>query len=180
MGAATAAGGDRWRRVLAPLATEQLAAPWWWRFSGFFALRLEGPAQAVDIDNVSLRNTAGDNLIDNGSFASGLAHWFFAGRHYFVPWHVDNLLLELLIEQGVLGLLLFMGLLVMAVANLVSGRGRGHWLAPYLLAALIAALAIGVFVSLLDMPRTAFLFFLLVVVALLIDGRGSSSSADKA
>ena len=175
-----AAGGDRWRRVLAPLATEQLAAPWWWRFSGFFALRLEGPAQAVDIDNVSLRNTAGDNLIDNGSFASGLAHWFFAGRHYFVPWHVDNLLLELLIEQGVLGLLLFMGLLVMAVANLVSGRGRGHWLAPYLLAALIAALAIGVFVSLLDMPRTAFLFFLLVVVALLIDGRGSSSSADKA
>jgi len=175
-----AAGGDHWRRVVAPLATGELAAPWWQRVSGFFVLRLEGPAKAVDIDNVSLRDTAGDNLIDNGSFASGMAHWFFAGRHYFVPWHVDNLLLEVLIEQGALGLLLFMGLLVMAATNLVGGRGRGHWLAPYLLAALIAALAIGVFVSLLDMPRTAFLFFLFAGVALHLDGRGFSSSADKA
>ncbi len=168
---------DAWRRVAALLAAERLAVPWWQPFTGFLTLRLEDPAATVEIDNLSLRDASGRNLIANGSFSSGMAHWYFASRHDFLPWHVDNLLLEVLIEQGVLGLVAFLGVLVAAIANLLVGRGHDHWLAPYLLAAIASALAIGLLVSLLDMPRTAFLFFLLVGVALSLDGRRSSCRA---
>ena len=38
----------------------------------------------------------GNLLLANGDFSAGMAHWFFAGYHYFVPWHVDSLFVETL------------------------------------------------------------------------------------
>jgi hypothetical protein len=94
----------------------------------------------------------------------------FAARHYFLPWHVDNLFLEVLIDQGGVGLSLLLTLLAMAFARLLWGPGREHVLAPYVLAALSACLAVAVFSSVLDMPRSAFLFYLLLCCALFLDG----------
>ncbi len=138
---------------------------------GFLSLRLEGGADFVDVDHLSLLDAKGHQLLDNGDFSSGMAHWFFAGRHYFLPWHVDSLFIETLIDQGVVGLLLLLGLLGMAFANLLRGRGREHVLAPYLLAALTACLVVGIFSSVLDMPRPAFLLYLLSCFALFLEER---------
>jgi hypothetical protein len=65
----------------------------------------------------------------------------------------------------------------MAFANLLRGPGAEITsLAPYLLAALLACLVVGVFSSLLDMPRSAFLFYLLLCSsALFLDGRAPDS-----
>ncbi|MCB1968228.1 MAG: O-antigen ligase family protein, partial [Candidatus Accumulibacter sp.] len=92
----------------------------------FLSLRLAGPGDFVDIDNLRVVDAAGRDLLVNGDFSDGLTRWFFAGRHYFVPWHIDNLFLETLIDQGVIGLLLLLTLLAMAFANLLRGPGRGH------------------------------------------------------
>ena len=136
----------------------------------FLSLRLAGPGDFVDIDNLRVVDAAGRDLLVNGDFSDGLTRWFFAGRHYFVPWHIDNLFLETLIDQGVIGLLLLLTLLAMAFANLLRGPGRGHMLAPYLLAALTASIVLGMFSSLLDVPRPAFLFWLLLCFALFLNG----------
>ncbi|MER2517852.1 MAG: hypothetical protein ABTR92_15900 [Candidatus Accumulibacter phosphatis] len=138
---------------------------------GFLSLRLlAGSGDAIDIDKLHLFDATGRQLLHNGDFSDGLARWFFAGRHYFVPWHIDNLFLEMLIDQGVIGLLLLLALLALAWVNLLRGPGRRHDFAPYLLAALTAFMGIGVFSSLLDMPRAAFLFFLLLCSALFLNG----------
>lgn len=143
---------------------------------GFLVLRPEGTGNLVEIDNLSLRDAAGRELLRNGSFSAGLTHWFFGVRHRYLPWHIDNLFLETLLEQGAIGLLLLLALLAMVFANLLCGAGRNHVLAPYLLAALSAGLAVGVFSSLLDMPRSAFLFFLLLSCGLVVDGRSTEGS----
>jgi hypothetical protein len=75
-----------------------------------------------------------------------------------------------LIDQGAVGLSLLLTLLAMAFARLLWGRGREHVLAPYLLAALSGCLAVAVFSNVLDMPRSAFLFYLLLCSALFLDG----------
>lgn len=142
----------------------------------FLSLRLAGPGDTIDIDSLRVTDVAGQQLLQNGNFSNGLSHWFFSGRHYFVPWHIDNLYLEVLIDQGVFGLLPLVLLLAMAFANLLRGPGRGHMLAPYLVAALTASMALGIFSSLLDMPRPAFLFWLLLCCALFLDGRDGAES----
>jgi hypothetical protein len=165
-------GDSRWRRVSLPLDSRSASAerrrmP----ALGFLALHLEGAADFVDVDHLSLLDEQGRQLLANGSFSGGLGQWFFAARHYFLPWHVDNLFLEVLIDQGGVGLSLLLTLLAMAFARLLRGPGREHVLAPYVLAALSACLAVGVFSSVLDMPRSAFLFYLLLCCALFLDGR---------
>ncbi|MBK7956303.1 MAG: hypothetical protein IPK02_21460 [Candidatus Accumulibacter sp.] len=160
-----------WRRFSITFAARQGSGGVWRAPTlGFLSLRLEGPADCLDVDNLSVLDAAGHQLLENGDFSSNLAHWFFAGYQYFLPWHVDNLFLEMLIDQGAIGLLLLLALLAMAFGNLLSGPGRGHVLAPYLLAALAGGLAVGVFSSLLDMPRAAFLFYLLLCCALYLQG----------
>ncbi|MCM8621243.1 MAG: hypothetical protein NFW16_05750 [Candidatus Accumulibacter sp.] len=141
----------------------------WPPWLGFLSLRLEGGADFVDVDHLSLINANGHQLLDNGDFSSDMAHWFFAGRHYFLPWHVDSIFIETLIDQGAVGLLLLLGLLGLALANLLWGRGREHVLAPYLLAALTGCLVVGMFSSVLDMPRSAFLLYLLTCFALFLE-----------
>ncbi|MEF8766610.1 MAG: hypothetical protein ABTS16_16760 [Candidatus Accumulibacter phosphatis] len=163
---------DEWQHFVVTLtAPKGWSRGWPASWPGFLSLRLEGGADFVDVDHLSVLAADGHQLLGNGDFSGGMAHWFFAGRHYFLPWHVDSLFLEMLIDQGAVGLLLLLGLLGMAFANLLQGRGRAHVLAPYLLAALAACTVVGVFSSVLDMPRSAFLFYLLLCFALFLEGR---------
>jgi hypothetical protein len=142
-----------------------------WPVPVFFQLRLLGPVDFIDVDNLRVIDALGRQMLANGDFANGLSQWFFAGRHYFVPWHVDSLFLETLIDQGAIGLSLLLALLSMALARLLRGPAAEHALAPYLLAALLACAVVGVFSSLLDMPRSAFLFHLLLCYSLLVARR---------
>ncbi|WP_291991402.1 hypothetical protein [Candidatus Accumulibacter sp. ACC007] len=171
------AGDAQWHhfslRLNAPAASTAGA---WPPALGFLSLRLlAGSGDAIDVAKLHLLDDTGRDLLENGGFSDGLAHWFFAGRHYFVPWHIDNLFLEMLIDQGVCGLLLLLVLLALACVNLLRGPGRTHVLAPFLLATLIAFMTVGVFSSLLDMPRPAFLFFLLLCFALFLNGRAAAN-----
>jgi hypothetical protein len=169
-------GDEGWQHVSLSL-TGRKGFPGGWPVPvlGFFDLRLLGPADFIDVDNLSVVDAKGQQLLGNGGFSGGMSQWFFSGRHDFLSWHVDSLFLEVLIDQGLIGLSLLLALLAMAFANLLRGPGADHVLAPYLLAALLACLVVGVFSSLLDMPRSAFLFYLLLCSALVLDARAPES-----
>ena len=114
-------------------------------------------------------------MLFNGGFSNGLARWFPAAQSYFLPWHSDSLYLEVLIERGIAGLLVLALLVLWSLVRLLSGSGRALWLAPYLAASLSGALAIGVVSSVMDVPRVAFLLFLLVFFALQLTNREEPS-----
>jgi len=123
---------------------------------------------AADFDNVSLIGAYPAQPLENGDFSGGMAHWFPAAQAYFLPWHIDNLFLELLIERGFVGLLLFAALTAYALWHLVFGRARASALAPYLAASLCGALLVGLVSSLMDVPRVAFLFCFFAFVSTLV------------
>ncbi|OBV37749.1 hypothetical protein [Janthinobacterium psychrotolerans] len=123
----------------------------------------------IDVDNLSLRAPDGEELLANGSFSKANNYWFFSSDHHHLPWHIKNLWLHLYVESGVSGLLSMLGLCVLACANLVrrAAQGPGAHGAAAMLAALAGFMVIGVFDSLLDVPRIALLFYMLLLCALL-------------
>ena len=76
---------------------------------------------------------------------------------------MDNLFLEVLVERGLAGLLVLTALLTCAFWHLVVGGARLLPLSPYLAASLSAGALVGLVSSFMDVPRVAFLYYLLTL-----------------
>jgi len=126
-----------------------------------FVISVDTPRGEVDIDNLKLTVTMGQELLANGDFSHQLAQWLPAAQFYFVPWHIDNLYLELLIERGWLGVLVFGTLVAWALGRTVWPRKSTSPTSPYLASGLLGALVVGMVSSFLDVPRVAMIFYLL-------------------
>ena len=122
---------------------------------------------SAEIDSVALAAPDGSPLLRNGDFSTGLAHWLPAAQVFFVPWHIDNLYLELLIERGVAGLSLFLLLAGRAAWRLAQRGGAGDDVLPWLAASLAGVLALGLVSSVFDVPRVALLLVWIVASGLL-------------
>lgn len=149
--------------VLALEGPAWAGGPWYAPRLGVFSLSIVNAGGTADFDNVRLWGPQREPLLENGNFSQGLARWWPAAQAYFLPWHIDNLFLEVLVERGATGLVLFSGLMAYALWHLVFGRARVLPLSPYLAASLSGALLVGLASSLMDVPRVAFLLYLLTL-----------------
>jgi hypothetical protein len=169
--------GPGWQHVQLDLLGPALAGgPAWAPRLVSVGIAVAQPGTAVDLDDLRLTASGGPELLANGDFEQALDRWLPVVHRYFLPWHIDNLYLELLIERGVIGLLLCAALVGAAAWRLVFGAARSHPAAPYLAAALASGCALGLVSSVMDMPRVAFLFLLLTMLSLHL-GPGPAESA---
>jgi hypothetical protein len=123
----------------------------------------------IDVDNVAMLDEAGRNLVRNGDFAEGMQRWFFSTDSH-LAWRAKNLFIHVLFEQGWIGLAAFVSLLVAAGLTLL--RRAGHdVMALTLVVSLVSFLVVGLVDSLIDAPRLGFLFFWLLLIALISGGR---------
>jgi hypothetical protein len=152
-------GPMSWQHISVPLEGPDLTVGTWLApRMAVFELSVLGAGSAADITGLRLQADDGPNLLRNGDFSKQMDHWLPLAQATFVPWHIDNLYLELLVERGPMALI---GLLVVVAWTLrrllvapVSGRAT---LAPFLIASLSGALLIGLVSSVLDASRPAFL-----------------------
>jgi O-antigen ligase len=133
---------------------------------GVFSLSVLNAGAAADFSQIRLTRVGNASMLENGDFSAGMAHWLPNAQSYFLPWHIDNLWLELLIERGLTGLLLFAALVAYAQWQLLAGRARSQPLSPYLAASLCGAALLGLVSSIMDVPRVAFLLYLYALFAL--------------
>ena len=133
-----------------------------------FSVAVSDSGHSVELAHLRATDAGGRELLVNGDFNDGLARWYFSSDRNHLPWHMKNMLLHVLFEQGGVGLALFCTLVLAALWRLTAGTARDHTLAPAAAAAIIGFLIVGLFDSLLDAPRVAFLFDLLVALALLL------------
>ncbi|MBK8376008.1 MAG: hypothetical protein IPL18_14595 [Sphingomonadales bacterium] len=140
--------------------------PWYAPRFKMFSLAIGNQSGAADIDDVVLTVAGGANLLRNGEFTNEMQHWFFTSDRDHMPWHAKNLLVNILFDQGMVGLVLFLLLTACALWRLNLGSAREHELSPYMTAAIIGFLAVGLFDSLTDVPRLAFLYYLVILYAL--------------
>jgi O-antigen ligase len=139
-------------------------------------LSLFGEAEGtrIDLDDVSLRDDAGGELLKNGGFTDGTDHWFFASDNH-LPWHLENTWLQVGFEQGLAGLAAFAALVGAAFAALGRRLRAGDRHAPVLAAALAAFLALSPLSSVLDFPRISLIVYLLLLQAISLAGKDMQS-----
>ena len=167
------AGPAPWRHLSMPMQGRSLTIgnPWLPRLA-VFSIAVVNAGGAAEFANLSLHAPDGAELLVNGDFSQGLAHWLPAARGYFVPWHIDNLYLELLIERGLPAALVFAACLGMAVWRPLRQATRAAPIAPFVVASLCGAMCVGLVSSVLDAPRVAFLMLFLMIFAVeLTEGR---------
>jgi hypothetical protein len=131
-----------------------------------FSMAMESRGGLAQIDDVGLTADDGQQLLANGGFSDGMAHWFSSSDRYHMPWHIKNMVMNVLFDQGIVGVTLWGLLLVGALWRTSVGKARRNPLAPALAASLVGFFVVGLFDSLLDVPRVAWLYYMLVLVAL--------------
>ena len=133
----------------------------------FYTISVVNAGGQVDLTGLQLATGDKGGLLVNGDFSAGLARWFPAAQYYFLPWHTDSLLLELLVERGLSGLLAVSGLLFCAVLSVVRLRRLDRLGAACGCASLAGVLVVGAVSSVLEVPRVAFLLYLLMFHAVI-------------
>ncbi len=139
----------------------------WAPRQGVFSVSIFDGGRQVDLRRLSLVGLDKSELLANRDFAQGMARWFPSARGYFVPWHIDSLWLEVLIERGLLAMGAFAVCMAWAVWSQLGAVLRRdaaiHPIAPFLAASVCGALSVGLISSVMDVPRVALLLMLLAI-----------------
>jgi len=134
-----------------------------WPRGAILSMAVVNAAGAVEIGRVALTAPDRTQLLANGDFSNGLAHWLPTALGYYVPWHIDNLYLDILVERGLPALLAFVTGAVIVLRRLARAGPRGPAFAPFLAASLAGGLCAGLFNSVMDVPRVAFLMLFIAI-----------------
>nr|WP_087146975.1 O-antigen ligase family protein [Crenothrix polyspora] len=118
----------------------------------------------IDTDNVKLLDNHGKNRLANGDFSEGTDRWFFATEKHH-PWHILNLWVQVLFDQGLLGVVLLVVFLILSLHNSYKKLTCNPFAAIFL-SALCAFSVVGWVDSPFDAPRITLLFFLILVFSL--------------
>lgn len=168
IGRASGKAGGGWQSATIKLAGPELSGgPWYAPRIKVFSLAIGNQSGAAEIDEVALIGRDGAPLLANGDFSNDMQHWFFSSDRDHMPWHAKNILVNVLFDQGYIGLALFLLLTAVALWRLNFGKARRQQLAPYLSASIIGFLVVGMFDSLIDVPRVALMFYSLILMALI-------------
>jgi hypothetical protein len=155
-----------WRHIAVRLRGPLLdAGRAWAPRLAVFSMAVLNTGGAAEFDNISLLGPDRSEALANRDFSQSLAHWFPAAQVYFVPWHIDNLYLEVLVERGVPALLAFVLCMGIMLRRLAAAAGHGVPIAPFLAGSLCGGLFVGAVSSVMDVPRVAFLLLLLSLFA---------------
>ena len=165
--AATVRAGNTpgaWTSVETTLDFARLAeprAPW----PGPIKLSMHTPADGtvVDVTDIGLQASNGNELLSNGDYRRGLDRWFFS-TDVDPPWHIHSLPVAVLFDQGWFGVGAWTLLVVTALYRGARRAWQGDRHAAAALAALAAFLVSGSLNTLIDEPR--FLFLLLLITGL--------------
>ena len=121
----------------------------------------------LEINHISLIDGLGNELLKNGDFSLGMDHWFFSTERH-LPWHIKQLWVAILFEQGWFGVVSIAALILITLFKLIGQvRKESFPIAISLLASIAGFLTVGLFGSLFDAPRLTFLFYLVVFLSLL-------------
>jgi hypothetical protein len=170
--------GGAWQQVALPLGeAPEMGGKWYAPRFIVFSVGIGSSGGLADVGAMNLIDASGRSLLSNGDFSGQMAHWFFSSDRYHLPWHLKNAGLHVFFEQGAIGLALLAALLSLALWRLIGGRGRNHVLAPALAASIAGFFVVGLFDSLLDAPRIAFMFYGLLAISLGLRGLPLSAEA---
>ena len=155
-------GNGRWQSIQTHLQSGDVGSGAWYAARPVKLSIYNSNAHAVlDVDNVRLQSMDGVNLLTNGEFSLGMDRWFFTVDNDR-PWHIWNLPVQVLFDQGWFGLIALTLFVVVGLWRAGHDTWRGDAIAGAMLASSIGFLVMGTLDSLVDSPRLILLFLLLI------------------
>lgn len=159
-------GGPGWQHKEVTLDSGEVGAGGWLARPPVELFLYNGEKeQLLAVDNLSLRGPGGNELLRNGDFSAGGDFWFFK-THDHLAWHIKNLWVSLLFEQGWMGFIAFNLLMAAALLHLARPAWRGRPVLAAVLTSVLGFFAVGLFASPFDAPRLTALFFAVLAVGL--------------
>ena len=148
--------GGEWQERSASFSSRVFGAESSWRAigHGVFLASVLTPGSTIEISDIRLA-AGGGNLLANAGFDEAGGRWFPQSFRYFLPWHIDNFYLELLVETGAVGLAGFLCAVFLVCRRLFRAASAGETFSIELLSSAAGMLVLGSIVSILDMPRVA-------------------------
>lgn len=157
-------GDGTWQHLRVRLASGEAGqGPWYASRPVKFSLYNSSPMATIDLDEVKLTDESARSLIANGNFSKSLDHWFFSVDND-LPWHVWSLPVQILFDQGWLGVAAFAMFMGLGVARAGRKAWIGNIASGSALAASVGFIVIGVLDSLIDSPRLLLLFLLIICI----------------
>lgn len=135
-----------------------------WR-QGIFSVKVLQANANVEITAIELIDPKGRQVLKNADLEWGPRYWGSIAYGNFLPWHMDNLLLEVLIERGLLGVLALALVVLRALLQVLGTAQRGEPLALLVGASILAAMMEGMLVSFVEIPRVSIVLWLLLIVS---------------
>jgi hypothetical protein len=155
-------GDGNWQPVQIRISSGDVGqGPWYARRPIKFSLYNTSPMATVDLDSIRLTSDVGQSLLENGDFTNKLDHWFFSVDND-LPWHIWSMPLQILFDQGWLGVIAFFLFVVPGLWRAVQCAWQGNAVAGVFFAAGTGFVVIGTLDSLVDSPRLLLLFLLVI------------------
>ncbi len=144
-----------------------------------FSIYIGNKDAVIDIKNISLLDISNNNLLTNGDFSDGLDHWFFSIDNH-LPWHIENIWVQTLFDQGWLGIIAFIGLLTYAYVHQFKRLFQKDYYASILITSITGFMVVGMVASPFNAPRLALLFFLVLFMAFFDQSKNQTYNNDRA
>lgn len=125
-----------------------------------FALYATTTGTTIAFRDISLRDSAGHELLANGDFSHGLDRWLFTDDDH-LAWRIKNQYLMRLFEMGFVGLASLLAVCGLGLAGGIRAGLRGDPMGGIVAGAVVAFLISGISDDVLEVPKIAALFFLI-------------------
>ncbi|WP_426116169.1 hypothetical protein [Massilia sp. PWRC2] len=160
------AAADSWQHIDSTIIATELGFSGWLAPPVQLELSADGAASSVTLTRLSLRDAAtGKELLRNGDFAEANTGWFFSSDRNHFPWHIKNVAVNSVFEQGWAGTAILLMFVLYLAGDLLMRCSEGEAQAAVYLAALGSFLLTGLFDSLFDVPRLTLMFLLVAWAA---------------
>ncbi len=155
-------GNGTWQSIQIHIPSGDLGqGPWYASRPIKFSLYNTSPSATVELDNIRMSGIAGNSLLANGDFSQKFDRWFFSVDND-LPWHIWSLPIQVLFDQGWLGVTAFGVFVLLGLWKAGQQAWRGNIEAGVFLAAGTGFVVIGALDSLIDSPRLLLLFLLVI------------------
>jgi len=160
---------NTWKNIVRPISTKNLRAQSFLTKPSILEVTFHEINSPIEIRDLKLLDSNGNNLTKNDNFTQGLDSWFWVSDFEHLGWHSKNVFLHQYFELGILGLFLTLAMFASIIIKALASKKETdnvYKILPYTL--FLSFITLGSFITILDDPQIATFWYLGLLLSSLL------------